>query len=180
MRFIFLNILPILLLLSNAASAALQQHSFTVTGDNGETGSGNFVWDDTVVADGGILTEAEIISLDLQISGGNVVSGSTSFDESSCGIFSGAFTPDFAVGFIFECSNADNRIDYSVGPYTHTLSAAGVNSPVSVLTMVPGTTTAIPSTPTPTPTPVPALPIPLLGLLVAAILGFGLRRLRRG
>ena len=33
---------------------------------------------------------------------------------------------------------------------------------------------------TSTPTPVPALPLPVLGLLAAIVLGFGLRRLRRG
>ena len=34
--------------------------------------------------------------------------------------------------------------------------------------------------PPPAPTPVPALPLPVLGLLVAIVLGFGVRKLRRG
>ena len=44
------------------------------------------------------------------------------------------------------------------------------------------TTIAATPTPTPTPTPtsVPVLPLPALGLLTAIMLGFGLRRLRRG
>jgi hypothetical protein len=69
----------------------------------------------------------------------------------------------------------------SVAPSFMSESACGdiicsVNSPTVTLS---GVIVGTPVPPSP-PTPVPALSLPVLGLLVAIVLGFGLRRLRRG
>ena len=60
-------------------------------------------------------------------------------------------------------------------------SCGSSSNPVALIGDIVGTPVSA-STPTSplTATPVPALPLPVLGLLVAIVLGFGLRRLRRG
>ena len=130
-----------------SAVGAVFEHSFTVTGDNGETGSGSFIWDDTTLPSGSFLTEGDLISFSLLITGGNVVGGSDSFTRAHCPPFIGVAadsTPDFGSALSFNCDNTTNRIQ-TTGSYTHELSAAGgAPIPLSELTMVPGLTTQLP------------------------------------
>jgi hypothetical protein len=97
------------------ARAALVAHVFSITGSNGETGAGRFVYDDDLVSDGNpvansLVDTGDIVSLSIQISGGNVVGGSTSFELSDC---VGAFlenSPDFGIDINFWCNNGVNSL----------------------------------------------------------------------
>ena len=53
--------------ISMPALAAIQTHSFTVTGTGGETGSGTLDWDDTVTPPGGSLSLANATSISITI-----------------------------------------------------------------------------------------------------------------
>lgn len=97
------------------AHAELVAHVFSITGSNGETGSGRFVYDSSAVADGdpvasSLVDTGDIISLSIQLSGGNVVGGTTTFELSDC---VGAFledSPDFGIDINFWCNNGVNSL----------------------------------------------------------------------
>ncbi len=159
-----------LVLSSASALAAIQQHTFTITGDNGETGTGTFTWDDAVVADGNLLELADLLSVTINLSGGNVVGGTTSFTLADC---SWAFlldTPDFTNDINWACDNGSNTL-LGVLSYTNSL-----NSGQSTLTFTPG---AMAEAPAAAVEPVPVAPVWLLGLTAAVAGLFGLRRIKR-
>ena len=120
------------------ASAAIQQHTFSISGNNGETGSGSFTWDDSVVPNGSALASdslslpAELLTISINISGGNTVGGSTTFTRADC---TGAYlrnTPSFIQDINFWCDNGTNSL-FGVEVYTNEL-----NGGASVLTFTPG------------------------------------------
>jgi hypothetical protein len=160
---------------SGSALAAIQMHSFTVSGDNGETGSGFFTYDDETVLDGESIGDLEstgdLLSLELRISGGNVEGGQTVFTLSDCfgAILQDA--PDFNLDINFWCDNGPNGLE-GVEVFTNVL-----NDNASVLTFVPGTTS--PFTPIQPYTPVPALPMGALAILAGLAGLFGARKLRK-
>jgi hypothetical protein len=140
------------LLSAATASAAIQQHTFSISGNNGETGSGTFTWDDSVVPNGSSLANdssslpAEVLTISINMSGGNTAGGSTTFTRAVC---TGAYlhnTPDFTVDINFWCDNGTNSL-YGVDPYTNDL-----NGGVSTLTFTPGTTAPVAVAPTSIPT----------------------------
>lgn len=138
------------LLFAATASAAIQQHTFSVSGNNGETGSGSFTWDDSVVPNGSALATndlslpAELLTISINISGGNTVGGSTTFTRADC---TGAYlrnTPDFTTDINFWCDNGTNSLD-GVWYYSNEL-----NGGVSNLTFAPGATAPVAPTSVPT------------------------------
>lgn len=100
---------------ASSANAGLLTHSFSISGDNGETGSGNFVWDDDTVINGAPVSASlsnigDLLSLNIELSGGNVIGGSTVFTEVDC---VGAFlldSPDFTTDINFFCNNGVNTL----------------------------------------------------------------------
>jgi len=141
------------LLSAATASAAIQQHTFSISGNNGETGSGTFTWDDSVVPNGSALANggslslpAEVLTISINISGGNTAGGSTTFTRADC---TGAYlqnTPDFTLDINFWCNNGTNSLN-GVEVYTNEL-----NGGVSILTLTPGTTAPVAVAPTSIPT----------------------------
>ncbi len=115
------------------ALAAIQTHSFTVTGTGGETGSGTLVWDDTVTASGSPLSLANATSISITITGG-VAGGGQSFTKAQCTFLAANPTPNFATDLNFGCNNGTTSF-LGFMPYTASYGA-------STLTWVPGTTTA--------------------------------------
>lgn len=165
------------LLFAASASAAIQQHTFSISGNNGETGSGSFTWDDSVVPNGSALANdgsmslpAEVLTISINISGGNTVGGSATFTRADC---TGAYlqnTPNFTSDINFWCNNGTNIL-VGVDPYTNLL-----NGGPSVLTFTPGATAPV------TPTSVPTLSewgMILLSSLLALGTIFTLRRKRQ-
>jgi hypothetical protein len=132
------------LLSAATASAAVQQHSFTLSGSNGETGGGTFTWDDAVVPTGNYVALSDVISLSLTISGGNVVGGTSSFTKANCTDAALGNTPNFALDINFWCDNGSNSL-FGVDPYTNDL-----NEGASTLTFTPGTTAPVAPTSIPT------------------------------
>mgnify|MGYP000854466892 FL=1 len=156
-------------LLSLPALAAQQQYSFTVTGNNGETGSGTFIWDDSVIPDGGSLDAAtgDFLSFSVTIVGGNATGGSTTFDLASCTGLTAAFTPLFGTQFTADC---DNGIDSIAGTGTRFVwDFTNAVSVRSTITVVPGTTTPVPQ----------QVPVASIWMLIAASLGLGFLARRR-
>lgn len=152
-----------------AAIAAIQQHTFTISGNNGETGTGTFTWDDSEVPNGQPISSAgnfvppELLSLSITISGGNVVGGTTTFTRADCTDAVAENTPDFTVDINFWCDNGTNTL-YGDAEYVNDL-----NEGVSDLTFVPGRTSPVNRA-------IPALSIwgliGLSGLLGIGALGF--------
>ncbi len=151
------------------ALAAIQQHTFSISGDNGETGTGMFTWDDQVVADGQPLSQdtqgtGDLLSVSITISGGNVVGGSTTFSLADCGGAWLEFTPDFMSDINFWCNNGTNSLSGIVS-YTNILNdtvdqGAGDQEPQigdnsSTLTFAPVSTSQLIQD---------ARPIPIMGL----------------
>lgn len=119
--------------LSMPALAAIQTHSFTVTGTGGETGGGTVVWDDTVTPSGGSLTLANATSISITITGG-VAGGGQSFTKAQCTNIQAHPTPNFASDLNFWCDNGTT----SFSGFTVYTASYGA----STLTWTPGTTTA--------------------------------------
>ncbi|HRH74945.1 IPTL-CTERM sorting domain-containing protein [Zoogloea sp.] len=119
--------------ISMPALAAIQTHTFTVTGTGGETGGGTLVWDDTVTASGNTLSLANATSISITITGG-VAGAGQSFTKAQCTFLAATSTPNFAVDLNFGCNNGTTSF-LGVSPYTATYGA-------STLTWAPGTTTA--------------------------------------
>lgn len=120
------------------ASATIQQHTFTIAGNNGETGIGTFTWDDAVVANGSDLSlwddglSPNVLSINITVSGGNVVGGSTTFTKANCTRAYLQKTPDFRQKIAFGCDNGTNQLTplNFFGNY--------LNVPSSELTYTPG------------------------------------------
>lgn len=134
------TLLAIGLFSSSIALAAVQEHAFHITGNNGETGTGTFTWNDDVVPDGSDLNysastiSSNLLSISIEISGGNVVGGTTTFTKTDCVGAALTQTPDFIYDINFWCDNGFNSL-VGVDPYTNNF-----NSGASVLTFSPGTT----------------------------------------
>jgi hypothetical protein len=90
--------------ISMPALAAIQTHSFTVTGTGGETGGGTLVWDDTVTASGSPLSLANATSISITITGG-VAGAGQSFTKAQCTFLAANSTPTFAADLNFSCNN---------------------------------------------------------------------------
>ncbi|MFK7977796.1 MAG: hypothetical protein AB8C02_16820 [Halioglobus sp.] len=123
-----------LLFNSSLALAVIQQHSFTLTGNNGETGNGQITWDDVVVPDGNVLNTVDVISVVISLTGGNVVGGSTSFTLADCTFASGTNTPDFAIDLNFECDDGTNDL------FPNANYSTLLNGGPSTITFTPGAT----------------------------------------
>lgn len=119
--------------ISMPALAAIQTHSFTVTGTGGETGGGTLVWDDTVTASGSPLSLANATSISITITGG-VAGAGQSFTKAQCTFLAANSTPNFAADLNFGCNNGTTSFS-GFAPYTASYGA-------STLTWAPGTTTA--------------------------------------
>lgn len=119
--------------ISMPALAAIQTHSFTVTGTGGETGGGTLVWDDTVTASGSPLSLANATSIAITITGG-VAGAGQSFTKAQCTFLAANSTPTFAADLNFSCNNGTTSFSGFM-PYTASYGA-------STLTWAPGTTTA--------------------------------------
>ena len=176
------SLLPSVLvgLMSLPALAAQQQYSFTVTGNNGETGSGTFIWDDAVIPDGGTLDilAGDFLSFSVTINGGNATGGSTTFDLAGCTSLAASFTPTFSIQFRANCFNGTDDISQTITEFEWELfNAAG---DFSTITVAPGTTMPVPPSPS---TPAQPVPVASIWMLIAASLGLGFlarRRLRSG
>jgi hypothetical protein len=160
-------------LLSLPALAAQQQYSFTVTGNNGETGSGTFIWDDSVIPDGGSLDAAtgDFLSFSVTIVGGNATGGSTTFDLADCTSVAAANTPTFSVNLRANCNNGIDSIATSPAPIGFAFENQALN--VSTITVVSGTTMPVP------PSPAQPVPVASIWMLIAASLGLGFLARRR-
>jgi len=127
------------LMLAGGASAAIQQHTFSITGNNGETGTGTFTWDDAVVANGNALIfGVNVLTVNISVSGGNVVGGATSFALADCTDAILDNTPNFGFDINFWCSNATNSL-FGVAPYSNVLNQNGTSS---TLTFAPVSTSS--------------------------------------
>lgn len=162
-------------LASVSTLAAIQMHSFTVSGDNGETGSGFFTYDDQTVLDGDQIgdlenTTGDLLSLELTISGGNVVGGQTAFTLSDCFGAIMEVAPEFVDDINLWCDNGSNSLR-GVEEFTNEF-----NDGDSTLTFVPGASSPAPAQPS---TPVPALPMGGLVILAGLAGLFGARKLRK-
>lgn len=107
---------PALLIGSVPASAAIRSYTFSISGSGGEHGTGSFTWDDSIVPDGSELADdqgslpAELLTVSITISGGNIVGGTTTFNRSDC---TGAYlydTPNFLRDINFWCDNGTNQL----------------------------------------------------------------------
>lgn len=165
-------VVTLLLCTSPIAMAAIQQHTFSITGNNGETGTGSFTWDDAVVANGtqlaanAVAVEPEILTISITISGGNIVGGSTTFNRPDC---TGAVlqnTPDFLADINFWCDNGTNDL-VGVAPFANSLNGGASN-----LAFTPGATSLA------TAVAVPALTAYGLGLTALGLLLVASRRIR--
>jgi len=154
-------VLGLALCASSLALATVQQHTFSVSGTSGETGAGTFTWDDTMHPDGSTLSVGDLLSLEISISGGNVLGGSDSFSLPDCtaGVLSN--TPDFAIQLNFGCANGSNTFFATPSPpqppYISNLVAFAGNS---LLSWQPGSTSVVPNPPPQpetTPTAVPTM-----------------------
>jgi hypothetical protein len=129
------TLLAIGLFSSSIALATVQEHAFQITGNNGETGTGTFTWDDIVVPDGSQLNlSSNVLSIFIKISGGNVVGGTTTFTKTDCVGAELSLTPNFTEDINFWCNNGSNDLR-GVDFYSNEL-----NFGASTLTFSPGTT----------------------------------------
>ena len=158
---------------SALASAAIQQHTFSITGNNGETGTGSFTWDDAAISSGTLNADTEsldpkLLSINITISGGNVTGGTSSFTRADCAGAWLQYVPDFTTDINFWCNNGSNSLE-GYETYVNIL-----NGEASTLTFSPGTTTQL-SAPQTVPT------LSQWGTLVLAALAAltGLATLRR-
>lgn len=170
------------------AQAVIQQHTFSIAGDGGESGTGYFTWDDQVVSNGSSVSESlsdlgNIIDLRIEISGGNIIGGPTVFTESDC---LGAYAqnaPGFTVDINFVCNNGVNSLSPFDPPGINYLNdtvdqGAGLTVPVlgansSTLTFTPGATGPAVGSPSPRTWSIPTLPLWALMILTAVIAGLG-------
>jgi len=135
-------IFSLLLSVPPLAMATIQKHTFNISGDTGETGTGSFTWDDATVPDGSILNglphilSPNVLSIHIEISGGSIIGGPIVFDKSDCNGAVLTNTPDFTNEINFWCYKAPYNME-GVDP-----SYAFVNGGPSTLalTFFPGVT----------------------------------------
>ncbi|MCG8486596.1 MAG: hypothetical protein MI756_03925 [Chromatiales bacterium] len=164
-----LSLLALLLIVSDAF-ALERRHSFTLTGTGGETGSGSFTWDDTVVTDGNPLPLGSLISGSLTITGGATPGGTQTFllaDWTNV-VFNN--TPNFAGDLNIAANNGVATLTILI-PYTALASDGGPWT--TNVTFTPGATTIA------NPIPVPLLDRPALIFIVLMIVLTGLWQLNR-
>jgi hypothetical protein len=170
------SIFALLLSVSPYALATVQQHTFSISGSNGETGSGSFTWDDATVPDGQVLSDglipAELLSLTISATGGFLFDGSLELDLSDCtGAFLG-LTPAFLNDLTFFCDD-DGFFLSGNGGFE---AGYGSDSVVTTLTFSPGATTA--PAPAPPSAPIPTMSTYGLVLTMLGLLFVASRRLR--
>ena len=161
------------LLVSASSFAVVQQHTFSVSGDHGETGMGTFTWDDTTIPDGNELDQNDMLSFYMSISGGNVNGSPAVFNKADCLLLT-ANTPDFLLpdGLAITCIKGPNEIvSLSAPPSSISLL---VGPPSSTLTFIPQSTMPLvaPS--------IPAMSVWGLGILAGLLSLTGFVRRRKG
>jgi hypothetical protein len=164
------SLFALLLIFSNTFATEFR-HSFTITGLGGETGSGSFTWDDTVVANGNPLALGNIISGTLTVTGAAVPGGTQTFELADWTNVFFNLTPDFALQLVIL---ADNGVATLIPPTTnYTVVAQDGAAWVTTLTFTPGATTIA------NPTPVPLLDGPALIFVVLLIALTGAWQIKR-
>jgi hypothetical protein len=157
----------ILLTAAMTTNAAIKQRFLQVTGTGGETGSGMFSWDDSVVPDGGTLTESDLVALSITISGGAFATPQ-SYDLSDCFYLRARPTPTFETQLTFTCNNGEeNFIAFGADSNQSILGNSG-----HVLTWTIG------QPPPPVVQPIPSLSVWASLLMVALMVLLGTMRLR--
>ena len=159
-------IFSLLLSFSPLAMAAVQEHTFTITGETGETGTGSFTWDDSVVPDGSSLNglshilSPNVLSIHIEISGGSIVGGPIVFQRENCGGAILRNTPNFSDEINFWCFNSPYHLEGVDASYAY------VNGGPSTLglTFSPGVTTPVSNA---DPSPVPTLSV--YGLILTTL-----------
>ncbi|MBV2121636.1 MAG: hypothetical protein KUF74_09295 [Candidatus Thiodiazotropha sp. (ex Ctena orbiculata)] len=159
-----ISVFALLLVISDAFAIELR-HRFSFTGSGGETGSGSFTWDDTVVADGNPLPLGNLISGTLTITGGATPGGSQTFLLADWTNVIFTNTPNFAGDLNIAGNNGTATLTTLI-PYTALASDGGAWT--TTLTFTPGTTSVA------NPIAVPLLDLPglILIVLVIALAGF--------
>jgi hypothetical protein len=152
------------------SNAVEMRHNFTLTGDNGETGSGYFTWDDAIVLDGNSLITANIISGSITINGGTTPGGTQTFDLGGWGITALDVTPDFAVDLNITADNGAETLT-PFNPYLANTSWG------SIITTAPGST-VLANLPV-TPQAIPLLDLPGLIIITLLVVATGLWQLKR-
>jgi hypothetical protein len=163
------SLFALLLIFSNTFATELR-HRFTITGLGGETGSGSFTWDDTVVANGNPLALGNLISGTLTVTGGAVPGGSQTFELADWTDVIFTNTPDFAVDLNIQ---ANNGVATLFPQFAYTALAQDGVAWVTTLTFTPGATTIA------NPTPVPLLDGPALIFVVLLIALTGAWQIKR-
>jgi hypothetical protein len=164
-----LSVLMLFLFACSNANAVEMRQNFTLTGDNGETGSGFFTWDDAVVPDGNPLTLADLMSGSLTVTGGTTTGGTQTFAVGQWTVAILRYTPDFNAiippnvqPFDLNIS-ADNGVTTLAIFDTYTTDASWG----SRLTIAPGAT-VLANPPAATPQAIPLLDLP--GLILISLL----------
>ncbi|MES9867338.1 MAG: hypothetical protein ABW157_18590 [Candidatus Thiodiazotropha sp. LLP2] len=156
--FRLLTVVLFLLACVNANSVEMR-HNFTLTGDNGETGSGFLTWDDAVILDGNNLPFLNVISGSLTVNGGTTPGGTQTF---AIGDWTNAvlnLTPNFAADINILANNGAESLTPAF-PYINNASWG------STLTFAPGATVL--ATPPAAPRAIPLLDSP--GLIIISLL----------
>ncbi len=135
-RFFTFFLLPLFLVFINKASAIQMRHTFTFTGDQGETGSGYFIWDNDTVPNGNPLTLPDIIEGSIIMLGGDTPGGEQTLALADWTAVTLTNTPDFSNNMNFSANNGAMNIVLT-GVYS------SFTSWESALTFVPGTTTTL-------------------------------------
>lgn len=158
---------------AGAASAAVVQTTFSVSGPGGITGSGWFTYDNSVVGDGspvadcglGSCTFDNTIDYQFTITGGIAGAGVT-FTKADCSQYPSLFVaPNFKEDInFFSCDNGGGFSGDGVDPFTFELAVAG--GPTVDVTFATSTEK------------VPTLPLAALGPLAVLLGWVGYRRLR--
>ncbi|MCG7897974.1 MAG: hypothetical protein JAY99_12130 [Candidatus Thiodiazotropha lotti] len=164
-----LTLFALLLIISDAFAIELR-HRFTLTGSGGETGSGYFTWDDTVVADGNPLPLGNLVSGSVTITGGATPGGSQTFLLADWTNVIFINTPNFAGDLNIAGNNGVATLTTLV-PYTALASDGGAWT--TTLTFTPGTTIMA------SPIAVPLLDLPTLIFIVLVIAITGLWQINR-
>ncbi|WP_136680447.1 hypothetical protein [Neptunomonas sp. XY-337] len=159
---------------SSLVHGAVQSHSFTLLGNNGEVGSGSFTWDDVTVPNGGSVGYDDLLSFSLTLNGGNVVGGSVTFEKVDCDDVLLLPAPDFTTSLnVSTCSKGGNSL-MGETPLEGRLAGMGP----SVISFYPGSTSLV-NTSTSNAQSIPTLPFIGLALLGGMLGVSGTRKLQQ-
>jgi hypothetical protein len=160
-RVTLFRLLPLLLFLlfCTSADAVEMRQNFTLTGNNGETGTGFFTWDDTVILNGNILPLGNVMSGSITVTGGATPGGTQTYLLGDWTVALLNATPDFAVDLNFSANNGPTNL--AIFNIYETDASWG-----SRLTFTPGATVL--ANPPATPQAIPLLDLP--GLIIISIL----------